>query len=358
MARIKSAKKSVGGKAPRKILRGGATHRQFQDHAGRPYTVVAGFPGPQHIVVKLGIQLYFLGSPSPSPEAFGDKFLNSDAISGWGNACNYWPRVDVYTGFGSVEECIEHHHREKAFRKRAIEEMRRDAVVGLSEEDAAEKLATEVQGKEPLPHIVPSWCPSERFWTSYCSDDRYRSWILVVPEDRHSWEDVIEKGLLQVRFDLDVTPLMETEMEDEFEECTLEKEKYGWVYVDRSGLEQLKPVQCRLLCAREQPRDLRIEPNLSPEKPREAMFGWRTPGSKDSLRQAWSRATLALWDCTYRKEYCEDCNEGEPHNWCPTDRSEHYFDEDGQCVACRRALEYRRRSKRVAAQGQRKTYGP
>lgn len=28
---------------------------------------------------------------------------------------------------------------------------------------------------------------------------------------------------------------------------------------------------------------------------------------------------------------------------------EHYFDDDGQCIACRRAIEYRRRSKRIAA---------
>lgn len=30
------------------------------------------------------------------------------------------------------------------------------------------------------------------------------------------------------------------------------------------------------------------------------------------------------------------------------DRSEHYFDEDGQCIDCRRESEYRRRSKRIA----------
>jgi hypothetical protein len=29
-------------------------------------------------------------------------------------------------------------------------------------------------------------------------------------------------------------------------------------------------------------------------------------------------------------------------------RDEHFFDEDAECVACRRATEYRRRSKRLA----------
>jgi hypothetical protein len=98
-------------------------------------------------IFKLGIQLYCLGSPSPSPEALGDKFLSCPAIRGWGNARNWWPRVDVYTNFGSIEECVEHHRREKAFRKAAVEEMRRDAVAGLSEELAYEKLISEVRGK-------------------------------------------------------------------------------------------------------------------------------------------------------------------------------------------------------------------
>ncbi|KAF4967436.1 hypothetical protein FSARC_5009 [Fusarium sarcochroum] len=320
-------------------------HLEYKDHAGRPYTLVsAGGTGPHTTIAKLSIQLYCLGRPKFTPQEIGLSLLNSDAVQGWGNACNYWPRVDVHTGFGSVEECVEHHRREKAFRRRAVQQMRQDAVAGLSEEDAMEKLNTEVQGKEPLPHIVPSWCESARFCEDKWWENRYRSWIFVIPEDRFSWEDIIEKGLLQVQFDLDVSPGMLTEEEEEFEESTLGK--HGWVLVYRSGVDKYEPVEIIQLCAREESNKEQYD-----QDPVE-----KTPGCHTTLRQAWINATGQLRDCTYRIEFCESCIENEPHEWCETERDEHYFDDDGQCIACRRVEEYRRRSRRVAAQGPRKKY--
>ena len=67
------------------------------------------------------------------------------------------------------------------------------------------------------------------------------------------------------------------------------------------------------------------------------------------LNQAWVDATRNLWDCTYRPVVCEGCIEDELHTSCEIELNEHYFDDDGQCIACRRRVEYRRRSKRIAA---------
>ncbi|KAH6981277.1 hypothetical protein BKA56DRAFT_617071 [Ilyonectria sp. MPI-CAGE-AT-0026] len=346
-------RKSTGGKAPRKRNMS-ARYSHFEDHAGQTYTVVRG-GGLSENIAKLGIQLYCLGSPHPSPEALGNSFLNCDAIEGWGNARNRWPRVDVHSNFSSIEECVDHHRREKAYRMQAIQDMRESAVAGLSEEAANEKLINEIRGKEPLPHIVPTWCPSAKFWTQYNYASRYRSWILVLPEGCLSWEDVIEKGIYQVSFDLDITPAMETEMYDcDIEEDTLlDCEKHGWVEVEKSGLEKCQPVQTRLLCARERPRDafLGLEEVDDIDRIREALDGWKTPGHESTLSSAWQDAVSGLWDCTYRQPSCDGCYEGEPHDLCEVELDEHYFDEDGQCIACRRVTEYRRRSKRIAAMG-------
>lgn len=327
-------RRSTGGKRPRRVYPG---HRQFNDYTGRSYDVITAWEyGPNTKIPKLSIQLYRLGQPKSTPFEMGLALLQSDAITGWGNARNWWPRCDVYTGFKNVEECVEHHRQEKSYRRKAVEEMRQKAVVGLSEEDAHEKLVTEIQGYEPLPHIVPSWCESAKFVNSW-DTDRYKSWIFVIPEDRHSWEDVIEKGLLQVKFDLDVSPEMFTDSSDDFEESTLGKD--GWVDVSKSGIEKCKPVEILHLCAsNERKKGDSEEPD--PEK---------TPGSDKRLFDAWFDATMHLRDCTYRAQECEECEENEPHEWCEKERDEHYFDEDGQCIACRRESEYRRRSKRVAA---------
>lgn len=350
-----TARKATGGRAPRLIL---PTADDFQDHSGRHYTVVNGRRNSSRGIFKLSIQLYCLGSPSPSSEALGGKFLSCPAISGWGNARNWWPRVDVYTDFGSIEECVEHHRREKAFRKAAVEETRRKAVAGLSEEAAYEKLISQVQGKEPLPHIVPSWCPSAKFWNDYDLRARYKSWILIMPEGCISWDDVLERGLFRVSFDLDISPAMETQVIDlDIEEDTLlEGDKYGWVEVEKTGIEKSEPVNRSLLCVREKPGDVFLRPedmdNL--ERINEVMHGWKTPGHDSTLSQTWVDATTNLWDCTYRTVVCEGCIADEEHTSCEIDLNEHYFDDDGQCIACRRSIEYRRRSKRIVAGDQKR----
>ncbi|KAF5966632.1 hypothetical protein FBULB1_11551 [Fusarium bulbicola] len=242
---------STGGAAPYKVFIGKSYHGEFKDHAGRHYDVVASRAGPNAAIVKLSIQLYCLGKPKFNPHGMGSSLLHSDAVMGWGNARNHWPRIDVYTGFDTVDECIEHHRREKAFRKEAIKKMKDEVVMGLSEAEAKEKLATEIQGKEPLPHIVPSWCESARFVENRWWDgDRYRSWIFIIPTERSSWEDVIDHGLLQVKFDLDVSPAMFYSESPTFE-LTPEGEE-GWVLVEKTGIENLKSVKILHLCAREE----------------------------------------------------------------------------------------------------------
>ncbi|KAH7161502.1 hypothetical protein EDB81DRAFT_784935 [Dactylonectria macrodidyma] len=349
----RARRKSTGGKAPRRIPPGPHYHN-FEDHAGRTYAVARGGPGPIATLAKLGIQLYCLGTPHPSPEALGNSFLNCDAMIGAGNARGRWPRVDVYSDFSNIDECIEHHRREKVFRKQAVQDMKQKAVAGLSEEDAHEKLINEVRGKEPLPHIVPTWCESEKFWSQYRSSDRYRSWIFVMPEGCQSWEDIIEKGIYKVDFDLDVNPATETEMYDgDLDEDTLlEGEKHGWVEVEKTGVEKSEPVQHRLLCVRNSPRDTLLGFKDSSDIASIEESTWRTPGYEGDLFNSWVRATQVFWDCTYRLPCCDGCDEDEPHDACEIELNEHYFDEDGQCVACRRKTEYRRRSKRIVERGE------
>ncbi|KAI5459584.1 hypothetical protein BGZ63DRAFT_360470 [Mariannaea sp. PMI_226] len=355
MARSRqTARKSLGGRAPRKIPPGPHAHH-FPDHAGRSYTVVTRFPNQAISIPKLGIQLYCLGNPSPSPEALGEKLLWSDAIAGWGNARNYWPRVDVFTGFSTIEECVAHHRQEKTHRKAAIREMRQKAVAGLSEEDAQEKLVSEIRGKEPWPHIVPTWCPTEQFWREYDFRGRYRSWILVATSDRLTWDNITDKGLTLVRFDLDVTPAMESLVEDLGidEESCLEGETYGWLLVEKSGFEKCPAIDISVLCARDPPqRNEFLKPDDPPERIHEILYGWHTPGCLCRLFDFWSDTTTSLWDCTYRQQSCDACDDGEPHEECENQLDEHYFDDDGQCIACRRFVEYRRRSKRLAAKDQ------
>ncbi|KAF9771834.1 hypothetical protein IL306_010500 [Fusarium sp. DS 682] len=309
---------STGGATPYKVLVQRHDHGTFKDHADRPYNVVSYMTGPNAAIVKLGIQLYCLGNPEFDPHDMGSALLNSHAVMGWGNARNHWPRVDVYTGFGNVEECMEHHRREKVFRKNAVEKMKKDAVAGLSETEAKEKLATEIQGKEPLPHIVPSWCESAKFVEDRWSvGDRYKSWIFVIPAERSSWEEVIEDGLLQVKFDLDISTAMFFSESPMSEHTPLGKD--GWVLVEKTGVENLKPVEILHLCARE-----------------ERGTSESIPGSDKTLFNAWVDATMQLRDCTYKPKGCRSCREDEPHGLCEEEMDEHYNDEDGQCVACRR----------------------
>ncbi|PWY82131.1 hypothetical protein BO70DRAFT_429196 [Aspergillus heteromorphus CBS 117.55] len=231
MARTAQTARKASSRAPRRALQ---TTHQFHDHTNTPYTVVDGPPTSCHdtsVIRKLGIQLYTLSGFTVTAEEIGRKLLASHAISGWGNARNYWPRVDVYsTPMGRVGGCVEHHRLEKEFRAR----VKREMVEAVGEEDV--RAIAKLRGKEPLPHIVPTWCAAAKYWTErdLCRS-RYRSWVLVVPEGCGCWEDVLGKGLWVVKFDLDVSPAMETVMEDwpvEWEEDGLEGK--GWVFVEKN----------------------------------------------------------------------------------------------------------------------------
>lgn len=163
MARTKqTARKSTGGRAPRKQISGKACFiDSYQDHAQKPYAVVGGpvdWINPD-VIRKLGLHLYFLHDVDADTRAeIGNSLLQSGAIAGWGNARNYWPRVDVYSPLGSIEECVEHHRREKDFRRQAVEEMHATVAADAREacgpdiddderEEAAEEAVMALRGE-------------------------------------------------------------------------------------------------------------------------------------------------------------------------------------------------------------------
>ncbi|GAQ05450.1 hypothetical protein ALT_2771 [Aspergillus lentulus] len=292
----------------------------FRDHGGNSYTVVGGTPSScsnPSTITKLSIHLYTLSELKETPEELGSKLLGS---------------YDVYSPLGSIEECMDHHRAEKIYRKHALEEMHREARATADNEEDAEEAVRKLRGKQPLPHIVPTWACTERFWTqySYGHDWRYRSFVLVVPEGCRCWDDVEEKGLWVVCFDQDVTPAMETHMWD----CVREEDWQvdngeGWVEIER--VEYGPPVRIeRVSVCRE-----------------DQECGQRNSIITGSLYDMWSRIIRVLNDCTYRHPVCYGCAQDAPHE-CELDMDEHFFDEDAECVACRRASEYRRRSKRLA----------
>ena len=332
---------------------------QFTDHQGHTYQTIGGSQGYftdnqtfiKTAISKLSIHLYILNAtPSDSSLAIdlASRLKSSEAIAGWGNARNYWPRVDVYysNGFSTPEACIDHHREEKIYRQNAIIEQRRKVTIeeddgtNLSESELEEVVTSKIRGRQPLPHIVPTWCCSREFWNenSPSAYQRYRSWILVVQKDCKTWADVVEKGLLLLQFDRDVYPEMETTTWGEgLDEDAVIQDGKEWMYIDKSGLGELPPMKQSLLCLREPP----LEPFS------ELKDYWKTPGFDRRLIDVWRGYTGMLWDCTYRKVLCEMCVDNQPHEDCENDLYEHFFDDDGQCVACRRSLEYRRRSKRL-----------
>lgn len=309
------------------------------------------------IIRKLSLHLYFLSDVDSNQRAeIGNSLLQSNAIAGWGNARNYWPRVDVYSPLSSIEECIEHHRREKIYRRQAVEEMHttvaadaRDACDPEMDDDDREEAAQEavlaLRGLEIYPHIVPTWCRSSRVWVDrgWESGERYQSWILVIPADCYSWEDVLQKGIIHVMFDQDVSPAMETYIEDiyyeeEAEESFLEKDRSGWAYVEK--IDHGPPVQIKRLSVGEDANKLALQIfNREPQSPEEI---------RGHLYHTWSDWTGALWDCTYRIPVCDRCDDEEPHELCEHELYDHYFNQDGECKACQQFLEYRRRSKRIS----------
>ncbi|KAH8703607.1 hypothetical protein BGW36DRAFT_393891 [Talaromyces proteolyticus] len=324
MARSKqTARRTLGGKPPRRIV---PQFFRFDDHTGRPYTTVTNNSLPNKAICKLSLHLYCLQDLDCSPDAMGKCFLSSRDICNAGNMRNYWPRVDVYSPLSSIEECMQHHLREKAFRRKAVEDLHKSAASTAAAEaaaaggdevdvaEAAEEAVLKLRGKEPLPHIVPAWCCSPAFWKStwYSSANemRYRSFILVVPEGCKSWDDVVQQGLYFVYFDQQVTPEMETDMWDEPED-----EGDSMLGEDRQDYD---PVNSK------------------------------NNNFDGTLQNMWYELFRSLNDCTYRRPCCDGCDNDEEVHECELELNEHYFDEDGQCIACRRFLEHRRRSKRLS----------
>src|ERR1700722_17325195 len=172
MARTtQTARKSTGGQAPRFHL--------FKDHAGNSVTTTHSLrPACKQHIPRLSLHLYTLSTVKESAQELCELFLQLDGIIGWGNARNWWPRLDIYnTPLSSIEECMQHHRREKVFRKR-----------------------------NGGPHIVPTW--SRRGGYRYRS---YRNVIFVIDKDCGDWQAVMSRGLLSAQYDLDAKP------EDQFE---------------------------------------------------------------------------------------------------------------------------------------------
>ncbi|KAL5356264.1 hypothetical protein BJX96DRAFT_171449 [Aspergillus floccosus] len=297
MARTsQTARKRTGPPCPRNII------HHFTDHSNQTYTVVDPFqrrcPNP-HVITKLSIHLYCLGPHQTSPEAIGQELLKSDDIIDWATARNWWPRVDVYSPLESIEACIEHHRREKKFRKDAKEEMHRAAAATAANEEEAAEAVRKLRGKEPLPHIVPTWCRRRTAYTLYRTTPAiYRSFILVVPAECTTWGDIEEKGLWMVRFDQDIPGELTVTMynDDASTQQSLIDDGQGWVHVDRytnwGPPHRVKRVSVNSLNVDDSSLTL------------------------TTLYDEWASLVSELYSCTYRPYSCNGCDEDEPHENC------------------------------------------
>ncbi|KAF9887643.1 hypothetical protein FE257_009736 [Aspergillus nanangensis] len=321
MARTKQTARKPCQYTPRQIY-------QFPDHTGQTYTVVD--PSGCDAITKLSVHLYSLGPLTVSSEDVGELLLRSRPFTDWGNARNKWPRVDVYPPLASIEACIEHHQREKVHRQNAKLELHRQVAASAGEDgDDAQEAVAKLRGREPLPHIVPTWCCSGKFWVDrYTSMQRYRSFILVVPEDCASWGDVERTGLWVVKFDQDVTDEMQLSVDDA---RLLDESDSGgpeeWVVAHKRAFGPPVCIQRLMLSQTEL-----IES-------RGGGYDHDFFNLPSTLMDEWIHLTQVFWDCTYSKPCCDGCDEGERHDDCELDLTEHVFDEDGQCLECRRFLD-------------------
>jgi hypothetical protein len=268
-----TVRKSTGGRAPRKILPS-LEHRVhvFEDHARNLVTTVYTSYGLKEHVPRLSLHLYTLSALKEPAQELCELFLKLDGIIQWGNARNYWPRVDVYnTPLSSLEECIQHHRLEKDFRK----------------------------GNDG-PHIVPNWSRRRSY------DERpYRNVIFVIDKGCDNWQTVLNRGLLSVQYDLDTRP------EDQFE--VLEAEDLDDPRDE--GLVELNPVLDdplieRVIISREKEEDMRREWHANCSNGNYLATYQRT------LHDVWWNMTMALYDCTYRSPICDGCVEGFEHTSC------------------------------------------
>lgn len=118
-------------KAPHRVY---AFAHHVEDHTSRDYVVVRRVTSHRTAVPKLGVHVYSLGEPE-SPTGLAEGLLSSGAVR---DGFDRNARCDIYTGFATIEACIDHRRREKTFRQNETEIMRREAVAGLSREDAQE----------------------------------------------------------------------------------------------------------------------------------------------------------------------------------------------------------------------------
>lgn len=172
-------------------------------------------------------------------------------------------------------------------------------------------------------------------------------------EQCQTWDDVVEKGILAVKFDQDVTPDMQTtmwDMDSDDDDTLLDGDMHGYVSIEKTYIEE-EPIWRGLLYVRKEPGndDPWAEQPDDLESIRERMDGWKTPGARMTLLDFRVDAPRSFRDCCYMPASCDSCYDQEPHDSCENDLNEHFVDEDGQCVYCRRGKEYRRRSKRILA---------
>lgn len=300
------------------------TAHQFNDHAGRPYTVVGGTRPPSSAICKLSIHLYCLNDLIPGPYDIAKNLLQSTDITDASDRSNHYPRIDVYAPLGSIDECMRHHQGEKIYRRKAVDDLHREVAsaaevaaraAGMDEEDvaeAAQEAVRNLRGKEPLPHIVPTWCRASQFWREYYwpCDMRYRSFILVVPEECRSWEDIIQHGLFFVLFDQDVTPAVETYVYEEPDDEDIPEDGVKWMWVEK--IEYGPPVRIdRVSVDQDRISDFTgLESHLEDASTRDRKF-------HGTLLDSWYHLHgYALNDCTYGIPFCDSCWEGVSHENC------------------------------------------
>lgn len=272
MARTKqTARKSTGGRAPRSSSYEPSFH-VFGDHAGNPVITTYSSYGAEKHVSRLSLHLYTLSTMKESAPDLCKLFLQIHGLTSWGDAANYWPRVDVYEKpLDSLEDCMQHHRVEKEFRN-----------------------------KTGGPHIVPNWSRRESY--SYRT---YRNVIFVIDKDCSDWQMVLNKGLLSVQFDLDSRP------EDHFE--VLEAEEL--MDSRDEGLVELNPVLDDPLI-----ETVIVSGEREEEMKRERWADWANGNYiakyQRTLFDVWANMTMALYDCTYRRPYCDGCEEDFEHTDC------------------------------------------
>jgi hypothetical protein len=154
------------------------------------------------------------------------------------------------------------------------------------------------------PHIVPTW--SRRSGRRYRS---HRNVIFVIDKDCGDWQAVMNKGLLSAQYDLDRRP------EDQFE--VLEAEELDDPRDE--GLVEVNPAQDDPLIER-----VIIDREKENEMRRERQADWANGNYlkryPPTLCMVWSDMTMALWNCTYRMDVCDGCEEGFEHTDCAAEQ--------------------------------------